>query len=107
MINYINTLLVYFKKRKQLIEIRLEHDFFRAFFRAELEGDEEDLRKELADIRKKKQTEEDTKRAIELERIIGVLSGVRQRIRNAENIETELKAYIDVVKQRLCFWKSH
>jgi hypothetical protein len=108
MINYINTLLVYLKKRKQLVEIRLEHEFFRAFFRDELQGNETELRDELSTIRaKKKQSDADTNRAVEIERMIGVLSGVKQRIRNAENIETELKEYIDVVKQKLCFWKSH
>lgn len=102
---YINTLFIYLKKRKQLTEVRIEHDFFRAFFREDLQTDEAEARKELAEIRSKKQTEEDTQKAIDLERKINVVSQVRQRIRNAEGIEKELIAYIGLIKARLCFWK--
>lgn len=100
MLNFIFTQLLILKKKKQLHEIRLEHDFFTDYFSADITKNEESLREEMGLLRSKKPiTPEDEKRMIEINREVTNLSQVKTRIANSKQIERELLAYIEVLKK--------
>ena len=83
------------KKKQQLCEIREEHKFFSNFFSDVLGKDEQILREEMGEIKlKEKPTDDDIQRGIELEREIGKLTQVKMRLKNSEQVEKELVAFI-------------
>lgn len=91
-------LFIWLKKRMQLAELQAEHRFFLSFFGEELNGDEQVMREELVKLKtKKKQSEDDLARAMDLEKEINKLVQIRGRIKNSEQIENELKAFISTL----------
>jgi hypothetical protein len=95
----LNKILLILKKKRQLTEVRAEHNFFRTHFADTLEQSEDDMRKEMSEIRgKNKQSDDDVKRAIELEKEISKYAQIKGRILASEQVEKELVAFIKSIK---------